>query len=116
MVQRLFLNWVDAESAGASISGQDNLILLTRAHKAQALLAFLELTKTRAHIALNAPILKSVPIAGRHRHPKLFRSDTHRYPSLRRNAYGRRSRPDHCFALMHPMSSLIRTWRAKLLA
>jgi hypothetical protein len=48
MVERLLLDWVDAETRRPSVGSQDDLIIVAGAHKAQAALAFPQLAKARA--------------------------------------------------------------------
>ena len=64
MIQRLFLNRVHAETAGSPVRGQDDLILQTFAHEAQALLPLLELAEPRTEVALDAAVIQPVPVLG----------------------------------------------------
>src|SRR5688572_22779619 len=67
MVERLLLDRVHAEAAGAAIGSQDHLVAVPRAHEAQALLPLAQPTVARAEIALDAAVVKSVPVlAGYH--------------------------------------------------
>jgi hypothetical protein len=66
MVERLLLDRVDTEPAGATVGRGHHLIALPGAHEAQAPLALLEMAVARAQIALNAPVIPQVPIASRY--------------------------------------------------
>lgn len=63
MVERFFLNRVDAEAAGPAIGGEHNLVALPTAHKAQPSLAIAELTKTRTNVALDTPVFDRMPVS-----------------------------------------------------
>lgn len=65
MVERLFLYRVDTETGRPAIRRQNNLVVLPRAHKAQAALSLAQLAETRAKVALNTAIIDFVPIAAR---------------------------------------------------
>ena len=65
MVERLFLDRIDAKAAGTAITGQDDPAVVTAAHKAQALLALVQLAIARADIALQPPVIKRMPVLGR---------------------------------------------------
>src|SRR5262249_49030566 len=45
---------------------EQDLVVLARAHEAQAALAFVQLAIARAQVALDAPVLQSMPVAARH--------------------------------------------------
>ncbi|CDH47507.1 hypothetical protein BN874_830060 [Candidatus Contendobacter odensis Run_B_J11] len=62
MIQRLFFNRIDTETAGSAVTGQPDLVAVATTHKAQPLLAFVELAEARADIALNPAIVKQVPV------------------------------------------------------
>ena len=64
MIERLFLDGIDAKSGRTPIGGEHDLIVLPGAHKAQTALAFVQLAIARTNIALDAPIRQSMPIAG----------------------------------------------------
>src|SRR4029450_8339882 len=50
MVERLLLDRVDAEAGGPPIGGEHDLVVLPRAHEAQAALALAELAVARADV------------------------------------------------------------------
>jgi hypothetical protein len=64
MIQRLFLNRIHAETAGAPVRGQDDPILPAFAHEAQALLPFLKGAKPRTEVALDPAVIQLVPVLG----------------------------------------------------
>lgn len=64
MIERFFLDRIDAKSGRTPIGGQHNLLVLPGAHKAQAALAFVQLAIAWADIALDAAIRQSMPVAG----------------------------------------------------
>ena len=63
MIERLFLDRIDAKSGRTPVGGEHNLLVLAGAHKAQPALAFVQLAIARTDIALDAPIRQSMPIA-----------------------------------------------------
>ena len=63
MIQRFFFNRVNAEAAGATVSGQDDFIALARPHKAEALLAIAQFAEARTDIALDPAVFQRMPIA-----------------------------------------------------
>ncbi len=64
MIQWLFLNGVDTETAGTAVGGKHDGVILAFAHVTQALLAFPQFTGAGADIALNAAVVKLVPVPG----------------------------------------------------
>jgi hypothetical protein len=64
MIQRLFLDRIHAEAAGAPVRSQDDLILPAFAHKAQALLLLLELAEPGTEVALDTAVIQLVPVLG----------------------------------------------------
>ena len=62
MIQRFFFYRVYTVATGASIRGEHNLAFNTGAHKAQAALALVQFTFTRADITLNPAIVETVPV------------------------------------------------------
>ena len=64
MIERLFLDRIDAKSGRTPVGGENNLLVLPGAHKAQPALAFVQLAIARTDIALDAPIRQSMPKAG----------------------------------------------------
>ncbi len=65
MIKGFFFDGIDAVAAGPPVGGKYDLIVLIGADKAEATLAFAEFTKPWANVALNAPVLQSLPIFGR---------------------------------------------------
>ena len=63
MVERFFLDRVDAEAGGAAVGGQDHLAAYILAHEAQAALALVQLAVARAQVALDAAVVERVPVA-----------------------------------------------------
>src|SRR5207248_9985 len=59
--ERLLLDRVDAETRGAPVGGEHHLVVLSRAHEAEAALPFVELAVARAEVALNAAVVELVP-------------------------------------------------------
>src|SRR6202040_2644803 len=55
MVERLFLDRIDAETGGAAIGREHDRFVRASAHEAQSALAFVEPAIARADVALNAP-------------------------------------------------------------
>jgi hypothetical protein len=64
MIQRLFFNRIHAETAGAPIGGQDDLILPAFAYEAEALLPLLEFAEPRTEVALDTAVIQPVPVLG----------------------------------------------------
>src|SRR5262249_52308765 len=60
------LDRIDAEARGAAVRGEQDLVVLARTHEAQAALAFMQLAIAWAQVALDAPVLQSMPVAARH--------------------------------------------------
>ena len=67
VVERLLLDRVQAEAAGAPVAGQHDLPAGPGTHEAQAPLAVAQLARTRAQVALDAAVRQLVPVAGGHR-------------------------------------------------
>src|SRR5688500_205773 len=65
MVQRLLLDRVDAESAGASIGIEPDFAVLDTAHETQAALTVVHLARARTHVALHATVVELVPVLRR---------------------------------------------------
>ena len=65
MVERLLLDWVDAEARGAPVGGEHNLIIGAAAHETCAALSFVQFAVARAQVALDAPVIQQVPVLGR---------------------------------------------------
>jgi hypothetical protein len=65
MVERLFLDRIDTESAGSPISREHNLVVLSRPYEAEPLLSFMEFAEARTEVALDASIVQFVPVCGR---------------------------------------------------
>ena len=64
MIERLFLDRIDAKARRTTVGGEHDLLVLPGAYKAQPALAFVKLAIARTDIALDAPIRQSMPIAG----------------------------------------------------
>ena len=58
MVERLLLDRIDAKAGGAPVGRKQNLIVLPRAHEAQAALPLMQLAIARAYVALDTAILQ----------------------------------------------------------
>jgi hypothetical protein len=65
MVEGLFLDGVHAEPAGTPISRQYDLVIVTGAHEAKPLLAFVQLAIAGTDIALDAAVVQGVPVPRR---------------------------------------------------
>jgi hypothetical protein len=63
MIQGFLFNGIDAKTAGAAIGCQHHGLAHTAAHKAQTTLAIMELAKTWTQIALDAVIVKFMPVS-----------------------------------------------------
>ena len=64
MIERLFLDRIDAKSGRTPVGGEHNLPALPGAHKAQPALAFVQFAKARTDVALHAAVRQSMPKAG----------------------------------------------------
>ena len=64
MIEWFLLDGVHAKTAGASISGKDDLISLACSHETEAALSFMQLAEARTEIALDASIGQGVPVFG----------------------------------------------------
>jgi hypothetical protein len=62
VIQRFFLDRIDAESAGTSVGRQHDLLVLAGPHEAKSTLAFVQFAKPRANVALHAVIVELVPV------------------------------------------------------
>src|SRR5262245_46767490 len=65
VVERLLLDWVDAETRGSPVGCYNDRIIEAGTHKAQTALAFPQLAKARAKVTLDPAVPKSTPIAAR---------------------------------------------------
>ena len=65
VIERLFLDRVDAKAARATVRGQDDLAVEATPHETQAALSLSQLTKAGTEIALNPVVIQAVPIASR---------------------------------------------------
>ena len=63
MIQRFFLDRINAKTAGAAVANQLDLAVQALAHITQAALAFLQAAMARAEVALQLSIVKLVPVA-----------------------------------------------------
>src|SRR5690606_22546874 len=64
MVQRLLLDGIDTEPAGASVAGEHHCTVDARAHEAQAALALLHPACPRTQVALDPAVSERMPVAG----------------------------------------------------
>ena len=64
MIERLLLDRIDTEAAGAAVGIEFDLAAFDAAHEAQPALAFVHAAVTRTDVALNATVLESVPVLG----------------------------------------------------
>ena len=62
--QRLLLDGIDAEAAGASPGGEHQLVTYPLAHEAEGPLPIVEAAGARAEVALETPVVEPVPPAG----------------------------------------------------
>src|SRR4051812_4959540 len=65
MVERLLLDWVDAEARRAAVGGEHHFAAFHLAHEAQAPLPLVQLAVARTQVALHAPVGEAVPPATR---------------------------------------------------
>src|SRR5438034_8295501 len=75
VIERLLLDRVHAEAAGAPVGGQDDRVTLPHPHEAEPPLPLLQTAGPRAHVALGPPVAGAVPVLRRHR------GTVHRLPS-----------------------------------
>src|SRR5207248_8527706 len=68
VVERLLLDRVHAEAAGAAVSGEDDRVVLARADETESALPLVESAVPRAEIALHAAVVERVPVAPGHVH------------------------------------------------
>lgn len=64
MIERFLFDRIDAEAAGAPVRGQDDLIALADAHKAECALSVVQFAQARAQVALKTAVTKKVPVSG----------------------------------------------------
>ena len=64
VVERLLLDRVDAEPARPTVGGEHDLVTLAGAHEAQTPLALVQLARSRAHVALDPPVVQAGPPTG----------------------------------------------------
>jgi hypothetical protein len=62
MVQRLFLDWVDAEARRATIGREQEFVVAARSHEAQPALPVVEPAVSGTEIALDTAVGKPLPI------------------------------------------------------
>src|SRR3546814_9106871 len=70
VVQRLLLDRVDAEPAGASVGGQYDRVVLPGPHEAQAARTLLQPAEAWAHLALHPPVVEHPPMLRRDDRPR----------------------------------------------
>jgi hypothetical protein len=63
VIERLFLDRINAEPRRAAIGGQHHRVAFALAHEAGAALALVQAAIARAQVALDATIVQSVPPA-----------------------------------------------------
>src|SRR4030095_7180207 len=63
VIERLLLDGIDAEAAGAAVAREHDRIALARAHEAEPALTLTQLAGTRADVALHTSVLEEVPVA-----------------------------------------------------
>jgi hypothetical protein len=61
MVQRLFLDRIDTESATSAISSQNHFITQSLPDETETALSFVQFTKTRTELAFNAAVRQHSP-------------------------------------------------------
>lgn len=64
MIERLFFDWIDAESTRTTVTDQLYFIVEALAHVAKSSLPIAQVTVAWAQVALQSPILETVPVAG----------------------------------------------------
>src|SRR5262249_44406764 len=62
VVQRLLLDGIDAEAAGAPPGGEDDRVVLAGAHEAQPALTLVQAAGAGTDIALHPPIVQPLPV------------------------------------------------------
>jgi hypothetical protein len=77
LIERLFLDGVDAEAGTAPVGGQHHGAGVHLAHEAGAALAFVQLAVARAKVALDAAIVERVPPAAGMAGPSSWRAVDH---------------------------------------
>ena len=65
MVQRLFLDRVDAESARPAVADELDLVVDALPHVTQAALTVAQTAVARAQIALQSAVIDAMPVVGR---------------------------------------------------
>jgi hypothetical protein len=68
MKKRLFLDRIDAKSAGAAVGREDQPIAFARAHETKPALAVLQAALARTDVALDASVGESMKISSRVMH------------------------------------------------
>jgi len=63
VVQRFLLNWIDAETARASVSEELEPTLLDPSHETQTALSLVHAATSRTNVALHTTIGKRLPVA-----------------------------------------------------
>src|SRR5678816_786463 len=72
MVERLFLDRVDAEAAGAAVGIKPDLAVFDTTYEAQAALPVVHPAGARTHVALHATIVELVPVLRRVIHTRIM--------------------------------------------
>ena len=65
MVERFLLDRVDTEATRAPVRRQHDPVTLTRAHEAEASLAFAQLARPGTHVTLDAAVFQAMPMPRR---------------------------------------------------
>ena len=66
MIERFFLDRVDAETARTPVGGEYEFVPLAGADETEPTLTVLQAAKTRTQIALQATVIHRMPIPSRH--------------------------------------------------
>jgi hypothetical protein len=64
VIQRLFLDGINAKTTGAAVGGQDDLVVPVGSNETEAPLPFAKPAKPGAQVALNTPIGQFMPVLG----------------------------------------------------
>jgi hypothetical protein len=62
MMEGLLLDWVDAKTTGPAVSRKHDSPILPGPDEAEAALPLMQFAKTRAEVALNASVVKRLPV------------------------------------------------------
>jgi hypothetical protein len=89
MIQRFLFYWVHAKTAGSTIAEHANAIILATTNETKPTLTLSQLTEPGTQVALQATIVKSMPVLGINRVMLLRHSDFHQmlWPSCMMTSY-----------------------------